>query len=89
MHVHHAQAVKGLGSMGICGMVAPGGPGQTVTFPTLDLLAGKQFKGIIQGDSVSHVFIPQLIQYWLEVAPKVLRALGFYNRTIGDDVTLF
>jgi aryl-alcohol dehydrogenase len=30
----------------------------------MSLLAGKHFRGIIQGDSVPQVFIPQLIEFW-------------------------
>jgi aryl-alcohol dehydrogenase len=50
-----------LSPMGVCGFVAPG---QVVEIPTMNLLAGKQFRGVIQGDAVPQVFIPQLIQFW-------------------------
>lgn len=59
-----ANASKCLSPMGIIGMVAPGGPGATVSLECLTMLAGKSFRGIVQGDSVAHTFIPELIGHW-------------------------
>jgi aryl-alcohol dehydrogenase len=56
--------VESLAPLGVMGMVAPGAPGQHLDVPTMSLLAGKHFRGIIQGDSVPQVFIPQLIEFW-------------------------
>ena len=32
----------------------------------LDLLSGKSIRGVVQGDSISKVFIPKLIKLWQE-----------------------
>lgn len=57
-------ASKCLAPMGTLGMVAPGVPGQKVELECLTMLAGKQFRGIVQGDAVAQEFIPQLIGHW-------------------------
>lgn len=59
-----AAASQCLAPMGILGMVAPGGPGQTVELECLTMLAGKQFRGIVQGDAVPQNFIPQLLDHF-------------------------
>lgn len=50
--------------LGVTAMIAPGLPGTEVCIEMLGLLPGKTLRGVIQGDSVSKMFIPQLIAYW-------------------------
>ena len=45
-------------------MIAPGVPGTEVCVEMLGLLPGKSLRGVIQGDSVSKTFIPELIDLW-------------------------
>ncbi len=45
-------------------MIAPNVPGTEVSIEMLGLLPGKSLRGVVQGDSVSHTFIPQLIDLW-------------------------
>jgi aryl-alcohol dehydrogenase len=68
--------VAALQPMGVCGFVAPG---QTVELPTMNLLAGKQFRGVIQGDAVPQVFIPQLIQFWRDGKLPLDRFVTLYK----------
>ena len=55
-------AVECLGHRGTCGFVAAGGPDQTATISPRHLLFGRTITGILEGDSVPSVFIPQLIE---------------------------
>ena len=56
------QAIEALGSLGTCGVVgAP--PGTEVGFDVNNLmLPGKAIRGILEGESVPDIFIPQLIE---------------------------
>lgn len=54
-------AVACLAHRGTCGFVAAGGPEQTATISPRHLLSGRTLTGILEGDSVPRVFIPQLI----------------------------
>jgi aryl-alcohol dehydrogenase len=58
------QAFDVCGPLGITAMIAPNVPGTEVSIEMLGLLPGKSLRGVIQGDSVSKVFIPQLIAMW-------------------------
>jgi aryl-alcohol dehydrogenase len=52
------------GPMGITAMIAPGVPGTEISIEMLGLLPGKVLRGVIQGDSESKQFIPELIEHW-------------------------
>ena len=58
------QAFDVCGPLGITAMVAPNVPGTEVSVEMLGLLPGKSLRGVVQGDSVSHSFIPKLIDLW-------------------------
>lgn len=79
--------VEALAPMGVCAFVAPG---QTVEIPTMSLLMGKQFRGVIQGDSVPQVFIPQLTAFWrqgklpLEKFVTMYPGLSSINRAVEE-----
>jgi aryl-alcohol dehydrogenase len=55
-------AVSALGSMGQVGLVASGGSDATVAVAPLTL--GNAIRGIVQGDAVPQLFIPELIGYF-------------------------
>ncbi len=55
-------AVASLAPRGTCGFVAAGGPEQMASFSPRHLLFGRTVTGILEGDSVPHVFIPQLLE---------------------------
>jgi aryl-alcohol dehydrogenase len=52
-----------LNPLGVCGLIGGAAPGVEVKVDMLGLLPGKQLRGIIQGDSVSKIFLPQLISH--------------------------
>ena len=61
-----AQATNCCGPLGVTAMIAPNNPGTKVCIEMLDLLPGKSIRGVVQGDSISKVFIPKLIKLWQE-----------------------
>ncbi len=58
------QAFDCCGPLGVTAMIAPGVPGTEVSIEMFGLLPGKSLRGVVQGDSVSKVFIPKLIELW-------------------------
>lgn len=55
------EAIEGLDVLGVCGFVAAGGE---VPFSPNAMLWGRSLRGIIEGDSIPKLFIPQLIELW-------------------------
>jgi aryl-alcohol dehydrogenase len=56
------QAVESLGHLGVCGLIGAPRLGTTAEIDMNDLMVpGKTLRGIVEGDSVPSVFIPQLI----------------------------
>jgi aryl-alcohol dehydrogenase len=58
------QAVDSLTRLGVCGLIGLAGPGAEVRLEMSQLLQGRILRGIIQGDSVPNLFIPQLIDLY-------------------------
>jgi aryl-alcohol dehydrogenase len=57
------QAIEALGSLGTCGIVGAEPLGTEVSFDVNNLmLPGKAIHGILEGESVPDIFIPQLIE---------------------------
>jgi aryl-alcohol dehydrogenase len=61
------QAVDALGVRGVCGIVGASPPGTDVRIDITDFMQmAKTMYGIIEGDSVPDVFIPQLLDLFLQ-----------------------
>ncbi|MGU7785071.1 NAD(P)-dependent alcohol dehydrogenase [Burkholderia sp. PU8-34] len=58
------QAVDCLRLTGVCGVVGVAPLGTEVSLDINSILFGRSVRGIIEGDSVPDVFIPQLIELW-------------------------
>lgn len=58
-------AFSALNIGGTACLVGSGALGQEVSFDLMHLLAGRSVKGIIEGDSVPDLFIPQLVGFYL------------------------
>jgi aryl-alcohol dehydrogenase len=57
------QAIEALGSLGTCGIVGAEPLGTEVSFDVNNLMiSGKGIRGILEGESVPDIFIPQLIE---------------------------
>ena len=61
------QAIDALGSRGVCGIVGAPPLGTPASFDVNDLiLLGKSIRGIVEGDSDAKVFIPKLVDLYLQ-----------------------
>ena len=58
------QAVDSLRLTGVCGVVGVAPLGTEVTLDMNGILFGRSVRGIIEGDSIPDIFIPQLVELW-------------------------
>lgn len=58
------QAVDCLRQTGVCGIIGVAPLGTEVAFDMNSLLFGRTVRGIIEGDSVPDIFIPQMVELW-------------------------
>lgn len=72
------QAVDSLTILGVCGLIGGAPPGVEVSFDMSHILFGRTIRGIIQGDSVPDLFIPQLIDLHLQGRFPFDRLIKFY-----------
>lgn len=84
------QAVESLTLRGECGLVGASTVGTEVSLDVLHLMtAGRKLRGIVEGDSVPEVFIPQLIELHRQGRFPYDRMIRFYelddiNQAIAD-----
>jgi len=72
------QAVDCLRLTGTCGIIGVAPLGTDVTLDMNGLLFGRSVRGIIEGDSVPDIFIPQLIEIWRQGRFPFDRLISFY-----------
>ncbi len=72
------QAMESLAPGGRCGAVAHSSNGSDFTVDSGILLQGRELFGIIEGDAVPHVFIPQLIELYERGRFPFDRIIRFY-----------
>jgi aryl-alcohol dehydrogenase len=58
------QAVECLRLTGTCGLIGVAAVGTRVSLDMGSILFGRHIRGVIEGDSIPDVFIPQLIELW-------------------------
>jgi aryl-alcohol dehydrogenase len=74
------QAIEALGSLGTCGIVGAEPLGTGVSFDVNDLMIpGKSIRGILEGESVPDIFIPQLIELNEQGRFPFERLIKFYS----------
>jgi aryl-alcohol dehydrogenase len=74
------QAIEALGSLGTCGVVGAQPLGTEVSFDVNNLmLAGKSIRGILEGESVPDIFIPQLIELNVQGRFPFEKLIKFYS----------
>ncbi|ONF96847.1 NAD(P)-dependent alcohol dehydrogenase [Sphingomonas jeddahensis] len=83
------QAVEALSIPGICGLIGAADMGVAASLDMNTLLFGRTVRGIIEGDSVPQVFIPQLIELWRAGRFPFDKLIQFYpldqiNQAIED-----
>ena len=72
------QAADCLRLTGVCGIIGVAPLGTEVSLDMNGLLFGRTVRGIIEGDSVPDVFIPQLIELWRQGRFPFDRLIDFY-----------
>jgi aryl-alcohol dehydrogenase len=72
------QAIDVLAPRGTCGFVTSPWDGSELSISGRHLLKGRQVRGIIQGDSNPHVFIPRLIDFHMQGRFPLDRLVRFY-----------
>jgi len=72
------QAVDCLNNTGTCALVGAAPPGQEVTLDMNSIMFGRTVTGVIEGDSVPDVFIPQLIEMYRQGHFPFDRLISFY-----------
>ena len=84
------QAIDSLGQRGTCGIVGAPAFGSECSFDITELIVGgKTIRGIVEGDSVPEVFIPQMIDLYLDGRFPIDRLVTTYrldeiNRAVAD-----
>lgn len=84
------QAIDALAIRGSCGIVGAPRLGTEASFDVNDVMVpGKRIVGIVEGDSVPQVFIPRLVDLYLQGRFPFDRLVGFYdfaqiNEAIAD-----
>ena len=73
------QAVESLRIPGTCGLIGAAALGTEVSFEMASILFGRTIQGIMQGDCVPDVFVPQLIDFWRQGLFPFDRLITFYD----------
>ncbi len=73
------QAVDCISVTGMCGLIGMTPMGTEVSFDMNGLLFGRNVKGVIEGDSVIDVFIPRLIDLYLQGSFPFDRLITYYD----------
>jgi aryl-alcohol dehydrogenase len=73
------QAVEAARVTGTCALVGASALGTEVTFDMNSFLFGRTVKGVIEGDSIGDIFIPQLIELWKQGRFPFDKLIKFYD----------
>ncbi len=87
----YRQAIESLDQMGVCGLVGVPKPGTEVNLEMSNLLWGRSTRGIIEGDSIPQVFIPQLIELYKQGRFPFDKLIKYYpieniNQAVQDSI---
>jgi len=73
-------AVEALRARGTCGIVAASKLGTEITFDANHVMQGcKGIRGIVEGDSIPSIFIPQLVELFMQGRFPIDRLVRFYD----------
>ena len=73
------QSVDALGLQGICGLLGTSPLGTEVTLDMNAILFGRTVRGVIEGDAVPDLFIPQMVDMYMAGKFPIDRLMEFYN----------
>jgi len=71
-------AVDALQMTGTCGVIGADPPGPELTLSYRSVLVGRTIRGILEGDSIPELFIPTLIDLYLQGRFPFDRLIAFY-----------
>lgn len=72
------QAVDALTVTGVCGLIGVSPLGAEVSLDMHNILDGRTIRGIVEGDSIPDIFIPQMIQLYKQGRFPFDRMITFY-----------
>lgn len=72
------QAVDSLRLTGVCGVIGVARLGTEISLDMNGILFGRTVRGIIEGDSIPDIFIPQLIELWRQGRFPFEKLVRFY-----------
>jgi aryl-alcohol dehydrogenase len=73
------EAVDCLALRGVCGLVGAPALGTEVSFDMNNILFGRTIRGIIEGDSVPDIFIPRLLELYMQGRFPFDKLTRFYD----------
>ena len=73
------QALESTRRPGICGLVGGTPMGTEVTFDMNSIMFGRTVRGILEGDSVPDIFIPQLVEFVMQGRFPLERLVTYYD----------
>jgi aryl-alcohol dehydrogenase len=73
------QAVDSLTLLGVCGLIGGAPMGTEACFDMTKILTGRSVRGIIEGDSIPDLFIPQLIELYVQGRFPFDRLITYYS----------
>jgi aryl-alcohol dehydrogenase len=79
------QAVDAVRVTGTCALVGAAALDTEVTFDMNNILFGRTIKGVIEGDSLPDVFIPELIELWRQGRFPFDKLIKFYDLSEIND----
>jgi aryl-alcohol dehydrogenase len=74
---------------GECGLIGFAIPGTEVSLDMSTILSGRKIRGIMEGDAISDIFIPQLVEFYRQGRFPIDRLVKFYplqeiNKAVED-----
>jgi len=72
------QSVDALGMPGVCGLIGVAPFGVEASLDMQTILNGRTIRGVVEGDSIPDIFIPQLIELYRQVRFPFDRMISFY-----------
>jgi aryl-alcohol dehydrogenase len=87
----YRHAIESLNPTGVCGLVGVPKPGMEVTLEMNGLFWGRSTRGIVEGDSVPQIFIPQLIELYKQDRFPFDKLITYYpieeiNQAVQDSI---
>ena len=73
------QAIDSMNNTGTCGLIGAAPPGTECNIDMNSIMFGRTLKGVIEGDSVPDIFIPQLIDLYLQGRFPFDRLVTYYD----------